>query len=179
VPNNRIARRLEHAGIVWQAATGRYPRVSAEFVFSHWPVRDGVRWTPQRLAWTALLMAWDKGSTMQARFQHACQPGHDLHRHWQLGNSYGGFTAAVSPPRWPSPRLRWCRALSVASSNRCGPWRGHVGGYAAGAHSRPMARGLKPRIRRPTKRGWAVPGIMHHPLCKSTLARAAAILAGG
>jgi hypothetical protein len=96
VPNNRVARRLEHASIVWQTAAGRYPRVSAEFVFSQWPVREGTRWTPQRLAWTTLLMAWDEGATMQARFQHATEVGHELHPHWQLGQSYGGFTAALT-----------------------------------------------------------------------------------
>jgi hypothetical protein len=32
---------------------------------------------------------------MQARFEHACRAGHDLHPHWKLGDSYGGFTAAL------------------------------------------------------------------------------------
>ncbi|MGH7193755.1 MAG: IS4 family transposase, partial [Candidatus Saccharimonadales bacterium] len=47
-------------------------------------------------AWTALVMAWDDGATMQARFQHATQVGHELHPHWRLGESYGGFTAALA-----------------------------------------------------------------------------------
>jgi hypothetical protein len=90
-----IARRLEHDSIVWQATAECYSRVSAEFVFSHWPMRDGTQWRPQRLAWTALLMAWDEGQTMQARFEHATQAGHELHPHWQLGETYSGFTAAL------------------------------------------------------------------------------------
>lgn len=35
--------------------------------FSQWPVRAGVFWIPQRLIWTALLMARDEGQTMRAR----------------------------------------------------------------------------------------------------------------
>lgn len=65
-------------------------------------MREGVQWTPQRIAWTALSMAWDDGSTMQARFRHACQLGHNLHRHWQLGDSYSGFIAALG--KW-SPEV--------------------------------------------------------------------------
>jgi Transposase DDE domain len=59
-------------------------------------VRDGVRWTPQRLAWTAIMMAWDEGQTMQARFDHACRAGRALHAHWRLGESYSGFAAALA-----------------------------------------------------------------------------------
>jgi hypothetical protein len=51
-----------------------------------------VKWTPQRLAWTALLMSWDEGQTLAARFEHACGTGRELHAHWKLGESYGGFT---------------------------------------------------------------------------------------
>ncbi len=46
-------------------------------------------------------MAWDEGQTMQARFEHAAQWGSQLHGHWQLGDTYSGFTAALikqSPP---------------------------------------------------------------------------------
>lgn len=39
-------------------------------------------------------MSWGEGATMQARFAHATEVGHDLHPHWRLGDSYGGFTAA-------------------------------------------------------------------------------------
>lgn len=40
-------------------------------------------------------MAWDEGQTLQARFENACQTGGELHRHWRLGESYGGFVAAL------------------------------------------------------------------------------------
>lgn len=32
---------------------------------------------------------------MQARFEHATQAGNQWHAHWQLGQTYGGFTAAL------------------------------------------------------------------------------------
>jgi Transposase DDE domain len=40
-------------------------------------------------------MGWDEGQTMQARFEHAAQAGQELHAHWKLGDTYGGFTAAL------------------------------------------------------------------------------------
>lgn len=46
-------------------------------------------------------MAWDEGQTLTARFEHACQTAHEIHRHWTLGTSYSGFTAAVT--RWSTP----------------------------------------------------------------------------
>ena len=52
-------------------------------------------WTPQRLAWVGTFMAWDEGQTLAARFEHACQAAGDLHRHWVVGTSYSGFTAAL------------------------------------------------------------------------------------
>jgi len=42
-----------------------------------------------------MMMAWDEGQTMQARFEHACRAGCGLHAHWRLGDSYGGFAAAL------------------------------------------------------------------------------------
>jgi Transposase DDE domain len=33
---------------------------------------------------------------MQARFEHACGAGRGLHAHWQLGEAYGGFAAALA-----------------------------------------------------------------------------------
>jgi hypothetical protein len=46
-------------------------------------------------------MAWDEGQILATRFEHACQAAHDLHRHWKLGTSYSGFTAALVP--WTMP----------------------------------------------------------------------------
>lgn len=49
-------------------------------------------------------MSWDEGQTIAARFGHACQTGRELHAHWKLGESYGGFTkmlASASPTLVP------------------------------------------------------------------------------
>jgi hypothetical protein len=81
-----------------------YPAQLAEamrrFVPSHLfcrlPVPDRVDWTPQRLAWVSLLMAWDEGQTLATRFEHACQTAGRLHTHWALGHSYSGFTRALT-----------------------------------------------------------------------------------
>jgi Transposase DDE domain len=43
-------------------------------------------------------MAWGEGQTLGARFEAACELGRFWHRHWKLGESYGGFTAAMG--RW-------------------------------------------------------------------------------
>ena len=42
-----------------------------------------------------LLMAWSEGQTLGARFEVASELGRLWHRHWKLGVSYGGFTAAL------------------------------------------------------------------------------------
>src|SRR5919112_6757464 len=65
-------------------------------LFCRLPVPDRVDWTPQRLAWVSLLMAWDEGQTLGARFEHACQTAGDLHAHWKLGHSYSGFAQALT-----------------------------------------------------------------------------------
>lgn len=54
-------------------------------------------------------MAWDEGQTLTSRFEHACQAAHDLHRHWTVGASYSGFTAAM---------LRWSTTLTAALKRR-------------------------------------------------------------
>lgn len=100
----------------------------ARLLFSHLPVRGKPTWTPQRLAWTALLMSWDEGQTLGVRFDHACVAAHDLHRHWRLGESYSGFTQALGRE---TPRLmaaivdrfrRQMRALPERAW-RCGGWQ--------------------------------------------------------
>jgi hypothetical protein len=80
-------------------------------------------------------MAWDEGQTLGARFETASELGRLWHRHWKLGASYGGFTAALTawteelapavvrrfqrlmrelaPARWL--RYGWC-ALAVDGS---------------------------------------------------------------
>ena len=39
--------------------------------FTRIPVGRATFWKPQRLAWVALLMAWDEGQTLGARWDHA------------------------------------------------------------------------------------------------------------
>jgi hypothetical protein len=63
--------------------------------FSRLPVPAHVDWTPQRLAWVSLLMAWDEGQTLGTRWEHACEAADHLHAHWTLGSSYSGFTKAL------------------------------------------------------------------------------------
>jgi DDE family transposase len=75
--------------------TAGYPRILAQRVFSRVPLQGQSSWRPQRLAWVALLMAWDEGQTLAARWEHAKQTAHTLHAHWKLGRSYGGFTAGL------------------------------------------------------------------------------------
>jgi hypothetical protein len=83
--------------------TQSYPEQLAEAIrqflpshlFCRLPVPGRVDWAPQRLSWVALLMAWDEGQTLSARFEHACQTAGRLHRHWALGHSYTGFTKAL------------------------------------------------------------------------------------
>ena len=62
--------------------------------FSHIPVQ-AARWTAQRLAWIALIMAWDEGQTLATRFENACAAACKTHRHWTLGTSYSGFAEAL------------------------------------------------------------------------------------
>jgi Transposase DDE domain len=50
-----------------------------------------------------LLMSWDEGQTLGARWDHACTAAHELHAHWKLGESYSGFTQALVQE---TPRLR-------------------------------------------------------------------------
>jgi hypothetical protein len=41
-------------------------------------------------------MSWDEGQTLTARWQHACEALGELHPHWTLGDSYTGFTGALT-----------------------------------------------------------------------------------
>jgi hypothetical protein len=99
----------------------------AQFLFSHLPVRANTTWRPQRLAWTALLMAWDEGQTLAARWDHACTAAHQLHPHWQLGEAYTGFTQALvreTPRLLASIRQRFRTAMQTLPRHTwtCGGW---------------------------------------------------------
>jgi hypothetical protein len=81
--------------IISARVVGRHRGFPPQRVFSHWPVRGGTRWTPQRLAWVAAMMAWDEGQTLDVRWEHAREIAGGLHPHWTLGTSYSGFAAAL------------------------------------------------------------------------------------
>jgi Transposase DDE domain len=83
--------------------------IPAQF-FARWLLRRGLLWTPQRLFWMALLMAWSAEQTLAERFEAArdwlgtCFPG------WRLGASYSGWVQALA--RWDT-RLRTALAQRV------------------------------------------------------------------
>jgi len=124
-----VARRLEDVrSMLPERVVGCHWRVPAQRVFSHWPVRGGAQWTPQRLTWVAALMAWDEGQTLDSRWEHAREVAGGLHAHWSLGTSYSGFAAALVRE---SPRIvagiktkfrEAMRAMGSRHQTRCG-WR--------------------------------------------------------
>lgn len=99
---HRVTRRLEDGGILSGAVGAGYAGVCSQQLFSHLPIRSNLQWTPQRLAWLAVLMAWDEGQTLEARWEHARQAAGQFHGHWRLGRSYTGFVQALVRH---SPRL--------------------------------------------------------------------------
>ena len=105
--------------------TAGHPRILAQRVFSRFPLQGESSWRPQRLAWVALLMAWDEGQTLAARWEHAKQTAHTLHPHWKLGRTYGGFTAGLvegSAELIPALKTRLRQqllALAGAHAQRC------------------------------------------------------------
>lgn len=86
-------------------------------------MRANTDWTPQRLSWVGLLMAWDEGQTLDARFEHARRATRDLHPHWRLGASYCGFTKALvrtSPTLTEALKRRFRRRMRAMAGAR---WR--------------------------------------------------------
>jgi hypothetical protein len=69
--------------------------------FAQWALRRGLLWTPQRLFWVALLMAWSAEQTLTERFDAARDWLKELFPHWGLGSSYSGFLQAMA--RWDKP----------------------------------------------------------------------------
>ena len=91
-------------------------------------MRGNADWTPQRLTWVSLLLGWDEGQTLTARWEHACQAAQDLHPHWSLGTSYSGFTQALLRPTPPlvdalQRRLRRPMQAQAGAFWRRGRWR--------------------------------------------------------
>lgn len=90
-------------------------------------MRGQATWRPQRLAWLGVLMSWDEGQTLGARWDHACTAAHRLHRHWHLGASYSGFTQALvreTPRLLEAVKPRFRRAMQAWSGRfwKCGGW---------------------------------------------------------
>jgi hypothetical protein len=77
--------------------------------FSHWPVAAGSKWSPQRLVWVALLMAWSAEQTLQARFAETRDQVRSLFPKWSLGKSYTG---------WYEAQLKWLTPLRPALGDR-------------------------------------------------------------
>src|SRR5258706_163258 len=76
--------------------------------FSRWPVA-GSRWSPLRVFWMAILMAWSAEQTLQARFAETRQVVRSLFPKWPLGKSYTG---------WYQAQLKWLTPLQPALSQR-------------------------------------------------------------
>src|SRR5262245_19464985 len=67
--------------------------------FARWPLRRGPPWTPQRISWVALLMAWSAEQTLADRFEAAGGLLAALFPLWRLGGTYTGWSAALGA--WP------------------------------------------------------------------------------
>src|SRR5260370_11670997 len=76
--------------------------------FSRWAVA-GSRWSPLRVFWVAILMAWSAEQTLQARFEETRQVVRSLFPKWPLGKSYTG---------WYQAQLQWLTPLQPALSKR-------------------------------------------------------------
>jgi hypothetical protein len=63
--------------------------------FARWPLRRGLFWTPQRLVWVALLMAWSAEQTLAERFEAAGEQLAALFPRWRKGGGYTGWAAAL------------------------------------------------------------------------------------
>ena len=72
-------------------------------LFSQWSLRQGLSWTPQRLVWVALLIAWSAEQTLADRFEAAGELVQLLFPRWRLGTTFTGFCQALA--HW-SPRLQ-------------------------------------------------------------------------
>ena len=77
--------------------------------FSRWKLRGGVAWTPQRLVWMALLMAWSAEQTLTERFDALGDLLRSLFPRWRLGGTYTGWYVALA---------RWSAVLQPAVAKR-------------------------------------------------------------
>jgi len=77
--------------------------------FSSWSVTAGVKWSPQRLFWLAMLMTWSAQQTLQTRFDEVRDVLRSLFPKWTLGRSYTG---------WYEAQLKWITPLQTALCKR-------------------------------------------------------------
>lgn len=94
-------------------------------------------------------MAWDEGQTLGTRWDHACTTAKALHPHWDLGQSYAGFTAALvrETPRLLAavlPRLRRMLPTLAGRYWHCGRWDAFAvdGSRAEAPHTEANEAGL-------------------------------------
>src|SRR5437867_951077 len=64
-------------------------------LFRRWSIHGNSDWTPQKLAWLAILMSWEDACTLGERFQHTRRLLQALQPRWKLPRSYAGFVAAL------------------------------------------------------------------------------------
>jgi Transposase DDE domain len=76
--------------------------------FSRWRVA-GSKWSPLRVFWMAILMAWSAEQTLQARFEETREVVRSLFPKWALGKSYTG---------WYEAQRKWLTPLRPALSKR-------------------------------------------------------------
>jgi hypothetical protein len=77
--------------------------------FSRWPLIGGLKWSPQRVFWTALLMVWCVEQTLEARFAATRQIVRSLFPKWSLGTTYTG---------WYQAQLKWLAVMRPAVTKR-------------------------------------------------------------
>jgi hypothetical protein len=83
---HRRGRQASYRHGLKDAIAKEYPR---QF-FSRFPVVAGVKWSPLRLFWMAILMVWSTEQTLQASFEATRQVLRSVFPKWALGNSYTG-----------------------------------------------------------------------------------------
>jgi hypothetical protein len=69
--------------------------LAAAAVFCRWPTGKYPVWTPQRVAWMGILMAWDAVNTLAGRFENIRSLLKGLFPRWRIGTSYNGFHDAL------------------------------------------------------------------------------------
>jgi hypothetical protein len=89
-------------------------------------VHGNADWTPQRLVWSGVLMAWCEQDQLTERFATVCSTLTEACPHWSLGTSYSGWTEALLRegerlPRLVIQRLRKLQD-TLPNARRFGRW---------------------------------------------------------